>query len=85
MCLRLNLAKHTSEDSEFRVFCKQAFVFQGHFDAVDCVFTNPQSLAGDQFIADDASVDSDDESDGDGVDDCDDDASDAEHNDDEND
>jgi hypothetical protein len=51
--LRLNLAKHTSEDSEFRMFCKQAFVFQGHFDVVDCVFTHPQSLV------DDASVDSD--------------------------
>ena len=78
LCLRLNLAEHTSEDSEFRVFCKQAFVLQGHFDGVDCVFTHP---------ADDASVDSDadDESDSDSVDNCDDDAVDAEHDDDESD
>jgi hypothetical protein len=73
LCLRLNLAEHTSEDSEFRVFCKQAFVFQGHFDEVDCVFTHPQSLA------DDASVDSDNDCDSDGVDNCDDDAVDSEH------
>jgi hypothetical protein len=67
----MNLAKYTSEDAEFRVFCKQAFVFQGHFDAVDCVYNDPHSLA------DDASVDSDVcESDSDSVDDCDD-----EHND----
>jgi hypothetical protein len=78
--LRLNLAKHTSEDSEFRVFCKQAFVFQGQFDDVDCVFTQPQSLA-DDALADDASVDSDAdcESDSDDFDNCDGDASDAEH------
>ncbi len=48
-------------------------MFQGHFDEVDCVFTHPQSLA------DDASVDSDNDCDSDGVDNCDDDAVDSEH------
>jgi hypothetical protein len=75
--LRLNLAKHTSEDSEFRVFCKQAFVLQGDFDEVDCVFNDPKSLA------DDASVDSDCDSDSDGAENCDDDPVDSECDDDE--
>jgi hypothetical protein len=56
-------------------------VFQGHFDVVDFVFTHPQSLV------DDASVDSDADcsSDSDSVDNCDEDASDAENDDDESD
>jgi hypothetical protein len=67
--LRLNLAKHTSEDSEFRLFCKQAFVFRGCFDAVDCLYavnasdecvcTHPQSDDDDASVYSDTDGESD--------------------------